>query len=468
MSKNLTFGSSAPQSAPITKLPVEILIEIFKSYAKTYPEVRNERVVDLCLVSKHWNAVAHNTPHLWTKINLCFPFADDHLDAARKRIHASKLKKIDIFINFCNSERGFSELIDDEDEADQLAQSIWVYKILTLLRGTEERWESIDVVSRTWFPLHKLMEGFESTYLPSLKSISMERDNSYYGRSNASFRPLRLIGPMTLFGRGASLPKLRDLSLTGVHIDWDDASAVYRNLRKLELKNLAFNVAPSFEQFAEILSSSPRLEHLDVSGFCPEHHPEPPPGAPDPEVPVVYLPALKDFIFGWNDIDQGHKFLQMFQIGSSLETLVLIDTESGLSYLGDEELGDSEWALESQGIFEALYDLGSRAPQDESDIPSGPFISMREVKRLEIIWTGTKGSWLIPLMGMLTKLESICLEDVDENVLKDIVSVLVGGNEARRPLRTLDLHWGWHGVIPDFAEPSILQLENAGIRFNTV
>ena len=147
MSKNLTFGSSAPQSAPITKLPVEILIEIFKSYAKTYPEVRNERVVDLCLVSKHWNAVAHNTPHLWTKIKLYFPFADDHLDVARKRIHASKLRKIDIYINFCDSERGYAELIDDEEEGTyQLAQSIWVHKILTLLRGTEERWESIKIV----------------------------------------------------------------------------------------------------------------------------------------------------------------------------------------------------------------------------------------------------------------------------------------------------------------------------------
>ena len=194
----------------------------------------------------------------------------------------------------------------------------------------------------------------------------MRGDDTYHGLSNVAFEPPRLIGPMTLFGRDASLPKLRDLSLTGVHVDWDDFLAGYRTLRKLELKNLAFNVAPSFEQFAEILSSSPRLEHLDVSGFCPEHHPEPPPGAPDPEVPVVYLPALKDFIFGWNDIDQGHKFLQMFQIGSSLETLVLIDTESGLDFWGDRELGDSEWALESQRIFEALHDLGSRAPQDET------------------------------------------------------------------------------------------------------
>ena len=465
MSKDVTIGSSTLQPTPINKLPTEILIEIFETYAKSYPEVRDERVGDLCLVSKYWNAVAHNTPHLWTKINLSFPFSDDHLDAARKRIRASKFEKIDVFIDFCDPEWDAIEPSDGEDGEDQPVEAIWVHKVLTLLRDTEERWETIEVVSLTWLPLYKLIEGWTFTHLPSLKSILMERKSSYFSLLGVSFVPPPLIGPMTLFGQGASLPKLHDLSLSGVHVDWDDILASYRNLCKLELKNLAFDVAPSFKQFAEMLSSSPRLEYLDVSGFCPEHHTEPAPAAPYPKIPVVYLPVLRDFIFGWKKIHHGRRFLQMFQIGSSLETLALVDTESSFGCYAEISGQYRHWAWDSREIFETLHDLGLNAPQDEGDIPPGPFISMRGVKRLEIISTEATRFSLIPFITMLTELECIWLENVDRYVLEDIVSVLVGGNETLQPLRRLDLLWPWYDAIPDFAEPLILQLESAGIAF---
>ena len=93
MSKTITLRNSTSQSTPVTKFQTEVLIEIFKSYAKSYPEVRNERAGDLPLVSQYWNAVVNGTPHLWTKINLSFPFADSYFDAARERICTSKLEE---------------------------------------------------------------------------------------------------------------------------------------------------------------------------------------------------------------------------------------------------------------------------------------------------------------------------------------------------------------------------------------
>ena len=462
MSKEVTIGSSAPRSTPINKLPTEILIEIFETYAKSYPEVRDERIGDLCLVSKYWNTVAHNTPHLWTKINLSFPFSDDRLDAARKRIRTSKFEKIDVFIDFRDPEWNCVEAPYGEGVADQPVEAIWVHKILTLLKDTEERWESIEVVSLFWFPLYILIEGWTFTHLPSLKSISIRGYNAFYGMRGTYFEPVSLIGPMTLFGRGASIPKLRDLSLVAVHVDWKDVLAGYQNLCKLELKNLTYDVAPSFEQFAKTLSSSPRLEYLDVMGFCPEHRPAPTPATPVPEIPVVYLPALTDFIFGWKEIDRGHEFLQMFQIGSSLETLALYDTESGYASWGDRAPQGRGWALDSQKIFEVLHDLGSNAPQDGDDIPPGPFISMRGVKWLKISWTGTTRSSLIPLMTLLTGVDYIWLQDVDKNVLGDVASILLGDNAGgvRRRYKELVLQWKWYDETPDFAEPLILRLES--------
>ena len=147
--------------------PCRVIAEAFVKMSKEVtiagkprsPEVPNERAGALCLVSKYWNAVAHNTPHLWTKINLFFPFADDHLDAARKRIRTSKFEKIDVSIDFCDPEWNSIERSYGKSGADQPVEAIWVHKILTLLRDTEERWEYIKVVSLTWLPLYKLIEG---------------------------------------------------------------------------------------------------------------------------------------------------------------------------------------------------------------------------------------------------------------------------------------------------------------------
>lgn len=401
-------------------------MRIFKTYVESYPEVLDRGVVDLCLVSKYWNTVANGTPQLWTKINLSFPFDPYHLAAMRKRVRTSKLEKIDVSIYFRDPDRREDELDHDLINLHATKESAWVQSISKVLRDTERRWKSIEVVSRTWLPLYKLMESWTFTYLPSLESISMKRENSIFGMKNVLFDPEPLIGPMTLFGRNASLPKLRDLSLSAVHVDWDDALVCYQNLRRLEVKNITCDVGPSFEQFAAMLCSSPRLEYLDVSGYCPEHHTRfAPPACGDSEIPIARLPALKEFTFGWKDASLGYDFLQMFQIGNSLENLTLIDTESSLSCWENNRTQMRGWAQNSQGIFEAFHGLGSQAPPSDDDIPPGPFISMRRVKKLKILWTKATQSSLIPFLTTLTELKDICLEDVDINVLEDVKSVLV-------------------------------------------
>lgn len=444
-------------------------MRIFKTYVESYPEVLDRRVVDLCLISRYWNTVANGTPQLWTKINLSFPFADHHLAAMLKRVHTSKLEKIDVYIDFRDPDWNGDDPDHDLDGVNLLTkESIWVQDISTVLMNTERRWKSIKVVSQTWLPLYKLMEGWTFTYLPSLESISMEREDPMFGMKNVSFDPQPLIGPMPLFGRNASLPKLRDLSLSAVHVDWDDASVCYQDLCKLEIKNITYDVGPSFEQFAAMLSSSPRLEYLDVSGYCPEHYTGPaPPAGEDPEIPIAHLPALKEFIFGWKDASLGYDFLQMFQIGKSLEDLTLINTESGLGYWKDRQTQGRGWAQDSQEIFDALHGLGSQAPPDDNDIPPGPFISMRGVKRLKILWTKAARSSLIPFLRTLTGLEEIWLEDVHRNVLEGVTSVQVEETRAtgcQPRLRRLDLRWRWVEEVPIFVEPYFQQLEDVGIR----
>ena len=72
---------------------------------------------------------------------------------------------------------------------------------------------------------------------------------------------------------------------------------------------------------------------------------------------------MGEVIFGRKGIGNGYRFLQIFLIGSSLETLALVDTESGFC----PEC--KRWKTEPQKISEVLRNPGSKVPQDEGDIP---------------------------------------------------------------------------------------------------
>lgn len=461
--RRIALGSSRVHPGLTNRLPAEILSEIFKVYAASNPQLLDQRVVDLRLVGRFWNTIANDTPQLWTKINLSFPFADDHRAVASERIRASRTEKIDVSIDFRDPNWNGEEHPHDGIGSRAANKSIWVNNVTTVLLGTETRWRSIVVKSDTWLPLFKLMEAWNCTNLPSLESISMERANTEFGMHRVRFSPQMFVGPMTLFGQRALLPRLRDLSLSAVHVDWDDLCVGFRNLRKLELKNQTNDVGPSFEQFAAMLSSSPQLEHLDIFGFCPEHHTRPAfPVGGDPEAPVVHLPALKVLIFGWKNVDLGCTFLEMFQIGSSLESLTLLDTESGLGDWRDPR--GRCWHQSSEEIFEVLNVLGKAAPKDEDELPPVPFISMCGVKRLEIIWTKTTPEALVRFLRMLTELKHVRLEDVDRSVLESVSRIWGSRVTTNRWLRRVDLEWKWQKGIPSFAGGPILDLNNVGIE----
>ena len=385
-------------------------MNIFETYTASYPEVLDRRVVDLCLVRKCWNEVANRTPQLWTKINLFFPFGEDHLCAALKRVHASQFKGIDVSINFHDPAFDGSEPKYDDIEDPRTRESIWVKVIASVLRGTEERWRSIKVVSETWLPLYKLTESWTSSHLPLLESIMMKRDNGVFGMLDVSFDPIdppSLTEPLTLFGPHAALPKLRNLCLSGVHVEWDDALFRSRNLRGLVINNITYDVAPLFKEFAAMLSSTPRLEYLDVAGFCPT--------VGFGHIPVVHLPALKVFVFGWKSAELGCDFLRMFQVGNTLENLTLKDTESRPGSW------TTCWRWGSDEIFEALTELGSADSGDNDNLPPGPFISLRNVKKLAIVWAKADRPSLIPFLSCMTKLEDVLLDNVDRGVVEGFV-----------------------------------------------
>ena len=401
-------ASFSPRRAPISKLPVEVLGEIFKCYAESYPEVLNERIVDLCLVSQYWKTIAEATPQLWTRINLFSPLSDSKITVAMNRIRASKLQGIDVSIKLKNT--NWSGQKSDHIEYGTVITQI--RKVRTALEGTEKRWRSVKVVSDTWVHLFTLLETWKRFKdLPFLEYASMERLDTIPSRRETP----PTVHLMSLFGQGALVPKLRELELSAVRLQWD-TSVGFQNLRKLQMDRATNDVKPTFQQFATMLSTSPRLEHLNILGFYPED-----PTEVDLPIPVVHLPELKDFAFGWGDANLSPKFLEMFQIGNSLERLTLVDYGSILDLR--EVPGTRVWVQNSNRVFQVLSVLSDSAPADGETLPPHPFISMRGVKKLSIARTQVGVIEMVLLLGGMTNLENIELTIVDKDIIRAVEMV---------------------------------------------
>ena len=396
-------ASFSPHRAPISKLPVEVLGEVFKCYAESYPEVLDQRIVDLCLVSQYWKTIAKATPQLWTRINLTSPFSDSHITAAINRIRASKLRGIDVSIEFKNPNR-------TSQESENIESGIVITQIRTVttaLEGREERWRSVKVVSDTWVHLSTLVETWKRfTNLPSLEYILMKRIEII--RQEAP-PPVHL---MNLFGQGALVPKLRELELSAVRLQWD-TSVGFQNLRKLQIDGATDDVKPSFQQFAIMLSTSPRLEYLDIVGFHPEIRAE-----LSLPIPVVHLPELKEFVFGWRNPALSRRFLHMFQIGNSLEILNLVDFESVLEFRRVPQTRG--WVQNSGSAFHVLSVVSGLAPADGEALPPHPFISTRGVNKLNISWMRAGIARVVSFLCNMRKLRVVELDCVSGDIYRAV------------------------------------------------
>ena len=162
-------------------------MKIFENYAKSYSAICEQRVVDLCLVSKYRNTVAYSTPQLWTKTNISFPFADRHPAAVLSRSTSPDSRRstsLSISVIQARTETSLTTMWTSQSF---LPTSPSGSNIMTLLRHTETRWKSIKAVSQTWLPFYRFMEGWTFTHLPSLESISMERQNSTFDMRDVPF-----------------------------------------------------------------------------------------------------------------------------------------------------------------------------------------------------------------------------------------------------------------------------------------
>ena len=100
----------------------------------------------------------------------------------------------------------------------------------------------------------------------TLQRFELHRAGPPWVQLGLGYNPGTYRVSMPLFG-GLAIPSLRNLSLSGVHVDW--ANSPLANLTILDLRKIPMDRAPSFLQFRAILSESRRLYKLILDGAGP-------------------------------------------------------------------------------------------------------------------------------------------------------------------------------------------------------
>lgn len=342
-------------------MPNEIISHIFHLILLD-PEQNPSFSFCISQVCARWRELALTTPNLWTRIAYTYPITDAQHMCADFAIQRSGSQPLSILVDCRDPEW-------DWDEENHSFQWSGMQDILNRLIPEAKRWKALDILTDTWLPIYSFLRLTKTIDdLPHLESLSLARCNAYFAAQGQTFEPVALNEHIPLFG-GSPVPKLRQLCLTGVHIDWTKSSL--RNLTCLEFKYHAMDVLPTFPQFASILNNCSGLEELTILGWGPQFGAD-----PLSSVTAITIPSLTKLSFGFVDVEYGTQLLSLFQV-PSLRELCLEDVAATISPL-DGQPSDPllEWLFTSQPAARASF-------SSTDGLPINP-IPLQAVRVLEL------------------------------------------------------------------------------------
>lgn len=95
--------------------------------------------------------------------------------------------------------------------------------------------------------------------------------------------------------------------MNGVHIDW--IRSPLRNLRTLDIRRVALQVAPDFKQFCSMLMACPQLDKLTLDGAGPKMNMELFNGV---RVKPLLIPTLRQLVIGDFSLAYAYFMLSIF------------------------------------------------------------------------------------------------------------------------------------------------------------
>lgn len=422
--KMTTYARPCPP--PIDTLPIELLSHIFA--LATHASVDSEESVDdlagapafntenakvplaFTSVSRYWRRVALGTSNLWTSLCITLELVDPSTSSIDTRhitsyLALSRQSPIDIFIDARDPEWDFvEEEITPEPCSYSPPFSVkHMQGVFDLLLPHLSRWKSLNILTDTWKPMQTALQTINPAILqrgaPMLESLTLMRCNDFVSFS-PEFEPKSLRDPSFLLPNTppsphsiSPLPRLRYLSLRGVHVHWaslsEALSASKTGLYSLELCSHSSDVRPSLAELHELLSSNPHLRNVVISGSGPAVDDGVEPLSRDFE--GVLMPNLAKLTLGYRSVSEGEVVLQLVN-APSLKALALeeathpadpevIDAGSMLTYVGTGEFHTvkeryiaadhgkmrKHSAVSTSTCVESIFEVGGRIVEDDED-----------------------------------------------------------------------------------------------------
>ncbi|KAG1725619.1 uncharacterized protein EDB91DRAFT_1167741 [Suillus paluster] len=333
----------------INVLPVEILSYIFTlathSTSSTIPEFKQRYEIPvspesvtmptvLASVHRHWRHIALSTSTLWSSLVMSLEQVVRRLAA---HIARSRNSPVDILIDTRDPEWNFED--DGEECSTQNPTSFpyttFIPQILDLLFPQMYRWRSLTILSDTWAPLRVALERLSVPTLtmgsgaPRLETLMLMRCNEFLGyldtfspRTHLAFDGIPFAALMgaphhDLATQSHPLPKLRNITLVGVHLNWThfscytlgaalnpSLSRVFNGIQSLELSQHCREVRPTFEEFSGILKACPHLRKLVIRVSGPRFDE----GVQCSDHPVS-LPQLEELHLGYTSVEDAAMLL---------------------------------------------------------------------------------------------------------------------------------------------------------------
>ncbi|KAJ7733679.1 hypothetical protein B0H16DRAFT_1892762 [Mycena metata] len=327
----------------LDRFPNELLSTIFFFAIERHDEPNTLTISPTTIshICHRWRQVALATGNLWTNIVLTFPTSSEQLTRTLTWLSRSKTYPLDILLDFRDPEW------DWEGEETHGFRWADMEAVLRLLLPSAARWRTFELLTDTWAPIFVfLLRTQKLNVLEHLEKLHLARCNAYFARKGQLFEPTALGQHLPLFDEEAAVPRLREVTLTGVHIAW--SAPPLANLTTLELKYQAADVMPTVTQFAQILSRCPNLEVLAIVGRGPqlttnEEVPASAGGSAEAAVAralrgTIKLRGVTQFIFGFVDVNYAIQLLSLFDL-PSLRDLNLEDVSASLRHQPPDDAG---------------------------------------------------------------------------------------------------------------------------------
>ncbi|THH08888.1 hypothetical protein EW145_g2395 [Phellinidium pouzarii] len=284
-------------------------------------------------VCRRWRQVAINTPVLWTKLNFDEPAP---FNKSTEWILRSKLSPLDITIDITLPDE-ISPLVNEATHLlpvvgdrfhespkmtaikDEAAHDILI--ILALILPHVSHWRSFELSVSTYLHMRIALTFLQKcdadSGAPLLETLSLYCHDDNEDQEFEHFVPEEFQGHHYLLF-GGNIPKLSQVGLWGVHLDWNmfippyerataslqELPSISTSLTDLELAYHAKDVRPTYDVFVNILRCATRLSSLKITCSGPYL-------SDDDVVQPMFLPTLRDLRLAFLEVDYACLLLRL-------------------------------------------------------------------------------------------------------------------------------------------------------------